>query len=223
MEQKFPSGKKRAEVKGEDQFVCLGLCADRILGHQIGVKCLHVGVGDGGKMVIGKGRIKVLALPIYPVAHRPVKGRKRPGSDAGVPVRGDVGRIDRTKGCLQRQPPRCIMVAFCCMAGGTIADHGKVCALGDQVLCQRHRIDLVDGGNFAGKDIRHIAAGDDQSCNTRPRCDLPRVHGRTPILLNCRLLSSDLMIYRLTPGVSTNSPVPRTARNISSAKNASDP
>src|SRR5450830_805066 len=66
---KLPAGNKRADAKRKCQLVRRRLGVDRLPRHHESINCRDVFVCDFSEVIIGEGRIKMMAFTIEALAH----------------------------------------------------------------------------------------------------------------------------------------------------------
>ena len=100
--QQFPTGNDEALIEREWKLVGWRGGVNRLPRHQIGIERAVVFIADVGEVIVGKGRIEMLADAVDARAHGATERSLRPAPDPGLRIGRDVGRIDRAE---WRRPP----------------------------------------------------------------------------------------------------------------------
>ncbi|MNT03104.1 hypothetical protein D3C72_1376240 [compost metagenome] len=120
-EQQLPPGKRPAHV-GRPWNGAVGVVLpDRLhCAHEVGIQRLDLGVAGDHVRGVGHCRIQRLAVMADATPHRALEIRIVVRADAGIRVRGDVGRIQRAHRRLHAKPTGEGLAARCGMAGGAV-------------------------------------------------------------------------------------------------------
>ena len=105
--------------------------------HEVGVEGAHVRFADSRVGRVGHRRVERVAGPGHAVAHGTVEVLEAVVADAGLAVRGDVGRVHRADRRFHRQAPGERLAVPGGVAGHAIAGAGQVFALPDQGRVRR--------------------------------------------------------------------------------------
>ena len=175
-EQQFPAGDDKTLIERKAELVGAGRGVNRRPRHQIGVERPVVVVGDIGEMIVGKGRIELLAVAVDAIAHGAAKGLFRPLADPGLGVGCDVRRIDRAERRRHRDAAGKRLAAARRVTIAAIADRGENAAPSHQRRIERPRRRRSDGGDRRPPGHRecradggHQHAGDDACDHARRR------------------------------------------------------
>lgn len=110
---------------------------------------MQIGIVELGEMVVGEGRVEILAASRDAPPHRPHKGGLRPMPDAGAGGGGDVAAVDRSERGLDRNAAGIIGAVAGGVAGAAIAQRRQFRSLLDQgrvKRCRRGHLDAIDQG-----------------------------------------------------------------------------
>lgn len=105
--------------------------------HEVGVEGAHVRFADSRVGRVGHRRVERVAGPGHAVAHGTVEVLEAVVADAGLAVRGDVGRVHRADRRFHRQAPGERLAVPGGVAGHAIAGAGQVFTLPDQGRVRR--------------------------------------------------------------------------------------
>src|SRR6185312_7280245 len=100
-EQVLPTGNEQPNIEREDDAICWSLMGDRWYRHDRRIEVRDLLIAHQREVVIRKDGIKVSPGAVA-VAQCFGKLRQRPVADAGILVRGNVGRIEYAEWGLQR-------------------------------------------------------------------------------------------------------------------------
>ena len=142
--QQFPARDHHALIERKGKLVGAGGRVGRLPRHQKGVERAVILIADIGEMIIGKGRIEVLAAAIDARAHGAAERGFRPAADPGLRVRRDIRGIDRAERRRHRKSPGKVPAAARGVTGAAVSDRGKLAAAFDERGIERLRRGLLD-------------------------------------------------------------------------------
>ena len=143
-EQQFPARDRDALVERKGKLVRAGRRVDRLPRHQKGIERAVILIADIGEVVVGKGRIEVLAVAIDAGAHGAPERRFRPAADAGLRIRRDIRGIDRAERRRHRKAAGKVLAAAHGMTIVAIADRRQLAAAFDERGVERLRRGRLD-------------------------------------------------------------------------------